>query len=64
MKWFRRAKPGDDAERALNRAHEALRQSNDELKETLRETRKIERELETNHFGPLIFQDMMRRRYR
>jgi hypothetical protein len=67
VRWpriFRHADPPTDADRALKRAHAALSQSDEELRQTLHEARKIRRELDVNHFGQLIFEDMMRRRPR
>ncbi len=52
------------ATQAHQRALDALEQSKAELVQTQHEVSRIRRELEQNHFGQRIYEDMMRRRDR
>lgn len=69
--WIRRRRaetvpelpcPENDANRALKRAQTALDQAEIDLIETRTQTGIIRRERAVNHFGPIIYEGMMRGR--
>lgn len=51
-----------DAQHAIERAHDAARDADAGLSEMQRLTRSIRTERERNHFAPLIYESMKRKR--